>query len=171
MINDSNQEAAVREAAAPTTTSASPLHRGWSAFTHFRRTRPFWGALILAAGGYFVGRPLLGAGWGFYTSVGAHGLTPIILGGGMVAAAAISLIVPAQRHFPSIIAMMLSVASLPLANLGGWLIGMLLGIVGSGLCFAWAPYSDKQLAKYAAREQRRAARRAARRHVSDSIAA
>jgi hypothetical protein len=89
----------------------------------------------------------------------------------MVAAAAISLILPAQRHFPSIIAMMLSIASLPLANLGGWIIGMLLGIVGSGLCFAWAPYSDKQLAKFAARAERRAARRAGRRRVSDSIAA
>lgn len=98
----------------------------------------------------------------FYVHMGTKGITPILLGGGMIAAALTAVFAPAQRHFPAFIAMMFSVASLPLANLGGWIIGMVLGIVGSGLCFAWTPYSDKQLAKFAARDERRAARRAAK---------
>lgn len=132
-------------------------------FTRFRRTRPFWGALVLLAGAYFIARPLLGGTFEFYTTVGVRSITPLLLAGGMAAAACVALVVPAQRHFPAIVAMMLAVASLPLANLGGWLIGMVLGITGAGLVFAWAPYTDKQLARFAERDARRAERRAQRR--------
>lgn len=153
---------------APRTLRGGVLDR----FTRFRRTRPFWGGIILGLGGFFVARPLLGASWGFYTALGARGLTPIILGLGMIAAAVVAVVQPRQRHFPAVIAMMLSVASLPLANLGGWIIGMLLGIVGSGLCFAWTPYTAKQLARFAERDERRQARREARRRTTHtSIAA
>ncbi|QSR28162.1 hypothetical protein CFH99_21300 [Nocardioides aromaticivorans] len=132
-------------------------------FTRFRRTRPFWGSLILLAGAYFIARPLLGGTFEFYTTVGVRSITPLLLAGGMAAAACIALVVPAQRHFPAIVAMMLAVASLPLANLGGWLIGMVLGITGAGLVFAWAPYTDKQLARFAERDARRQEKRDARR--------
>jgi hypothetical protein len=80
----------------------------------------------------------------------------------MVAAAAVALFAPAQRHFPAIMAAVFSVASLPLANLGGWIIGMVLGIVGSGMVFAWTPFSDKELAKRAEKAQRREAKRASK---------
>ncbi len=132
-------------------------------FTRFRRTRPFWGSLILLAGAWFVARPLLGGTFEFYTTVGVRSITPLLLAGGMAAAACIALVLPAQRHFPAIVATMLAVASLPLANLGGWLIGMVLGITGAGLVFAWAPYTDKQLAKFAERDARKADRREQRR--------
>lgn len=132
-------------------------------FTRFRRTRPFWGSLSLLAGAWFVARPLLGGTFEFYTTVGVRSITPLLLAGGMAAAACIALVLPAQRHFPAIVAMMLAVASLPLANLGGWLIGMVLGITGAGLVFAWAPYTDKQLAKFAERDARKADRREQRR--------
>lgn len=137
--------------------------RAWNAFARFRRTRPFWGALILAAGAYFVAQPLLGGSFAFYTTVGVRSITPLLLAGGMAAAAGIALVLPAQRHFPAIIATMLSIASLPLANLGGWLVGMVLGIAGAGLVFAWTPYSEKQLARFAEKDQLKAARRAHRR--------
>lgn len=131
-------------------------------FTRFRRTRPFWGALVLAGGAWFIAQPLLGGTFEFYTTVGVRSITPLLIAGGMAAAAGIAVVVPAQRHFPAIVAMMLSIASLPLANLGGWLIGMVLGIVGSGLVFAWTPYSEAQLARFAERDAARAERRAAR---------
>lgn len=136
--------------------------RAWRGFARFRRTRPFWGALTLALGAYFVAQPLLGGTFAFYTTVGVRSITPLLLAGGMAAAAGIALVLPAQRHFPAIIAMMLSIASLPLANLGGWLVGMVLGITGAGLVFAWTPYSAKQLAQFTARDQLKAERRAHR---------
>lgn len=146
------------------TTVAQP-HRGlrgrlWHGFARFRRTRPFWGCVILATGGYFVMQPLLGASMSLIMHMGMGGAAPYLLGGGMVAAATVSFVAPAQRHFPAIMAAAFSVASLPLANLGGWLIGMILGIVGSGLVFAWTPYSEAQLEKFAARDRLRAERKA-----------
>lgn len=137
--------------------------RLWAGFTRFRRTRPFWGSVVLALGGYYIAAPLLGGTMSFYTSMGARTITPLLLGGGIIAAAGVALFTPSQRHFPAIIASMLAVASLPLANLGGWVIGMVLGIVGAGMVFAWTPYTDEQLAKLEAKEWRKERRRAARR--------
>lgn len=142
--------------------SGGPLGRLRASFRHFRRTRPFWGSLILIAGAYMIAHPMIGA-MSFLTTVGARALTPLLLAGGMTAAALVAFFAPSQRHFPAIVATMLSVASLPLANLGGWIIGMALGIVGSSMIFGWAPYSDDQLAKFAKRDELRAARRAAKR--------
>lgn len=140
-------------------TSAS----AWRKIRVWQRSRPFWGSLLLAMGGYFVARPLLGGSMAFYTALGTKGMLPVLLGAVMIAAALVGLFVPGQRHFPAIVAAMVSVASLPLANLGGWIIGMLLGIIGSGLMFAWTPYTEKELARFAEKEARRAERRAARR--------
>lgn len=147
------------------TTHSLPA-RARQGFTRFRRTRPFWGALVLALGGYLVLDPLLGGSWDFYVALGAKGIMPLVLGGGMIAAAVVALLTPAQRHFPAVIATMFAIASLPLANLGGWLVGMLLGIVGSGMVFAWTPYSEKQLARINARAARRQEHRQARRRVA-----
>lgn len=140
----------------------APPARAWQAFNRFRGSRPFWGCLILFAGGWFVLRPVVGS-FQMMTGLGVGGAQVYILGGGMMAAAIVAFAVPAQRHFPAIMAMIFSVASLPLANLGGWLLGMLLGIVGSGLVFAWTPYTDKQLEKYAERARMRAERKAGKR--------
>lgn len=141
----------------------------WHKIRVWQRSRPFWGSVTLCLGGYFVAQPLLGGSWAFYTALGTRGLTPVLLGGTMIAAALIALFVPGQRHFPAIIAAMVSVASLPLANLGGWIIGMVFGIVGAGLTFAWTPYTQKELARFAEKDARRAARRAARRGESEAI--
>lgn len=142
-----------------------PLRRLRLAFRRFRRTRPFWGAVLLALGAYFIADPLLGGSWGFLVHLGVKGMAPVFLAVAMAAAAGIAVVLPAQRHFPAIIAAMLSVAALPLANLGGWIIGTALGIVGSGMIFGWAPYTEKQLARFEARDERRQARRAATREA------
>lgn len=134
----------------------------WRAFRRCRRTRPFWGSLILALGGYAVARPLLTSDFAFYSAVGTRGLMPIILGGGMIAAAVIAVLVPTQRYFPAVMAAMMSVAALPMANLGGWIIGTVLGIVGSGMVFGWTPFTDKQIAKSEEKSRARADRKAAR---------
>lgn len=130
----------------------------WRAFTRIRRTRPFWGCLVLALGGWFVLSPVL-SGFSATLDLGVGGVSGYILGGGMIAAAAVAMVAPAQRHFPAIMAIMMAVASLPLANLGGWLIGMVLGIIGGGMVFAWTPYSEAQLTKRAERHAARQARR------------
>ena len=46
---------------------------------------------------------------------------------------------PGQRLFYSLVAAFLTLASWLTSNLGGFFIGLLLGLVGSALAFAWAP--------------------------------
>jgi hypothetical protein len=141
----------------------SLIGRAWKAFTRFRRTRPFWGCIVLALGGWFVLRPAVGS-FQVMTSLGmSNGAAVYLLGSAMMIAAGVSFVVPAQRHFPALMAAVCSVASLPLANLGGWLIGMVLGIVGSGLVFAWTPYTDAQLEKLAQKSAKKAETKAEKR--------
>lgn len=135
----------------------------WQRFTRWRRTRPFWGAIVLSLGAWFIMVPVIGGDLAILIEMGIGGISSWLIGLSMIAAAVTALLKPAHRHFPAIVASLMSVASLPLANLGGWLIGMILGIIGSGMVFAWEPYSDRQLARFAARDERRQARRAARR--------
>lgn len=129
----------------------------------WRSKRPLVGSIILALGGWFVMKPMVGASFQMVVHMGMRGASPYLLGGGMMVAALMGVVAPSQRHFPAIMAMACSVLSLPFANLGGWLIGMVLGIIGSGMVFAWAPYTDKQLARFAAKEKRRQERKALKR--------
>jgi len=46
---------------------------------------------------------------------------------------------PGQRLFYSIVAALMVLASWVTSNLGGFVFGMLLGLLGSALAFAWAP--------------------------------
>lgn len=129
----------------------------------WRRSRPFWGSLILLLGGYYVMNPVMTTNMEMLVALGSSGAVVFVLGGAMMAAALIAFFLPKQRHFPAIMAAAASVLSLPLANLGGWLIGMILGIIGSGMVFAWTPYSDKQLAHFAERDAKKAERKQAKR--------
>jgi hypothetical protein len=138
---------------------------------HFFASRPTAGCVLLAFGGYFVLRPVVGSSFQFLAYLGVGGAQIYILGGGMVAAALVAFFQPAQRHFPALMALAFSIASLPLANLGGWLIGMVLGIAGSGMIFAWSPYSEAQLARFDEKRARKAARRAERGEHTDVAAA
>jgi hypothetical protein len=46
---------------------------------------------------------------------------------------------PEQRTFYSILAVLLSLGSWVTSNLGGFFVGMALGLVGGSLAFAWSP--------------------------------
>ncbi len=88
--------------------------RGWR---NWRRTRPFWGGLLVVAGG------LLGT------------VIALVL----VLCGILLWLSPAQRAFYSIVAVVLALATFNTINLGGFGIGMLLGITGGALGFAWTP--------------------------------
>jgi hypothetical protein len=49
---------------------------------------------------------------------------------------------PAQRAFYSLLAIVLALGSWVTSNLGGFFLGMLLGLIGGALAFAWAIGSD-----------------------------
>ncbi|GII53308.1 hypothetical protein Pth03_16970 [Planotetraspora thailandica] len=110
-----------------------------SGVARWRGSRPFWGGLFTVIGGL----ELLGIPF-------ATQALPLVIQSGTVGASyliAVVLIVvglliwlqPGQRAFLGVVAVLVSLASFVYANLGGFLIGMLLGLVGGALAAAWTP--------------------------------
>lgn len=111
-------------------------------FRDWRGTRPFWaGLLTLLAAGPILYFPYLHLSLGGFslalsTTAGAGsliiGILLIVLG--------MTLWLQQQvRVFAGIAAILLSLVSLPVANLGGFLLGLLPGVIGGALACAWGP--------------------------------
>ncbi|MFF3869957.1 DUF6114 domain-containing protein [Micromonospora sp. NPDC001898] len=128
-------------------TTANPQHaqsgrlsQAWRGFRRWRRSRPFWGGLFTALAGVEI----------FFTTqmslsdltfqMGPTGflswLIPVIL----VACGMLMWFTPQQRMFYAIVGAVTAVFSLIGVNLGGFFVGLLFGMVGSALGFAWVPY-------------------------------
>jgi len=113
-------------------------HRGLGAWRQFRYTRPFWGALLVIAGGIEI---LLTEALSvpIVIHIGLLGvagyLIPIIL----LITGLLLLFHPVQRTFYSVVAIILALGCWITSNLGGFLLGMLAGVIGGCLAFAWRP--------------------------------
>ncbi|MFH8369679.1 DUF6114 domain-containing protein [Streptomyces sp. NPDC018031] len=109
-----------------------------AAFRSWRRTRPFWaGLLLILAGAEMVAIPL--SPLQVLVSLGLGGLAAIGIGLALVVAGLFLWFAPRSRAYVSIHALLLSVVSFAATNLGGFLLGMTLGIVGSAMGFGWTP--------------------------------
>ncbi|MCI4063216.1 DUF6114 domain-containing protein [Micromonospora sp. R77] len=129
-------------------TTADPQHvraggvgRVWQGFRRWRRSRPFWGGLFTALAGVemFASTRMTINGLSFHS--GATGLYSLLIPIILVTCALLLWFSPAQRLFYSIVAAVTTIYSLMGLNLGGFFVGLLLGLVGSALAFAWTPIS------------------------------
>ncbi|MDR3083128.1 MAG: DUF6114 domain-containing protein [Streptomyces sp.] len=109
-----------------------------AAFRQWRARRPFWGGLLLTLAGAEI---LLTekASLKVVMHVGMQGLAGYLLPTVMLLCGLLILFNPAQRLFYSIIGILLSLGTWVTSNLGGFLIGLLLGATGSCLTFGWLP--------------------------------
>ncbi|MBB5938367.1 DUF6114 domain-containing protein [Streptomyces zagrosensis] len=115
-----------------------PLRPQRDAFREWRHTRPFWAGLLLVLGGLeLMAIPL--SPLTVLVSLGLGGIAAIGIGIALVVAGLFLWFTPRARHYVSINALLLSVLSFAATNLGGFLIGMVLGIVGSAMGFGWTP--------------------------------
>jgi hypothetical protein len=81
--------------------------------------------------------------------VGMQGLVGYLVPVVLLLCGILLLANPAQRLFYSTIAAVLTLASWATSNLGGFFLGLLLGLLGSALAFAWTPEPRKNRRKTA----------------------
>jgi hypothetical protein len=112
-------------------------------YRQWRRTRPFWGGLVLVVAGLEL---LWSSHLDFGATVGAPGfegfmsyLLPAIL----VTCGVLTWFAARQRMLYSVVAVVTALYSLIGLNLGGFLIGTILGIVGASMAFGWAPTKNE----------------------------
>ncbi|MEI5103564.1 DUF6114 domain-containing protein [Streptomyces sp. PmtG] len=118
-----------------------PLRDLRRALRRWRRTRPFWGGLLLIMGGAeLLIVPL--SPLTVLVSLGLGGIAAIGIGIALMAAGVFLWLLPHAHHYVSVNALILSVLSFAATNLGGFLVGMLLGIVGSAMGFGWTPVPE-----------------------------
>jgi hypothetical protein len=113
-------------------------------FAAWRRTRPFWGGLLLVLGGLeLLALPLSGilsrGAVRLVVYIGIGGVFGVLIGILLITAGIAVWVSPAHRAFYGVAGVVMGIASFPTSNLGGFFICMLLSIIGGSLAFAWSP--------------------------------
>ncbi|HVX52892.1 DUF6114 domain-containing protein [Nocardioides sp.] len=122
------------------------LGRRW--FRAWRRTRPFWGGVwtilagleIVKAMSFSIGLALTG-GWSYAAGY--------VMGGGLILFGLVAWFAPTYKGLAGFVAFLVALAAFPTANLGGYLLGSVLGIIGASMIWSWGPKrpSKRQLRK------------------------
>ncbi|MCC9307164.1 DUF6114 domain-containing protein [Kitasatospora sp. RB6PN24] len=71
--------------------------------------------------------------------IGMQGLAGFLVPSVMALCGLLLIFSPGQRLFYSVLSVLLTLASWVTSNLGGFFIGLLLGLIGSILAFGWLP--------------------------------
>ncbi len=129
-------------AARPAAGAQARAASAWQAFRAWRRSRPFWGGLLLLLAGIeLLAIPLLSVlahgSVKVVIYIGVGGVFGVLIGGLLVACGLLIWFHPVQRVFYAIAGVLLAVASFVATNLGGFFFGMLLGVTGASLSFGW----------------------------------
>lgn len=110
----------------------------WAGFRDFRYTRPFWAGLFtMLAGGEILLFPLTPISSLIQLGIGA--ISGVLFGVGLVVLGLFMWFSPPNRTLAGVLTILIALASFITTNLGGLIVGMLLGLVGGGLCLAWTP--------------------------------
>jgi hypothetical protein len=111
----------------------------WSKFRLWRRSRPFWGGLflLLSALELFLSANLTLKN--LQVHVGQEGYLSYLLPVILLLCAVLTWVSPGQRYFYGILGLLTALYSFIGLNLGGFFLGMLIGIIGGALVVSWAP--------------------------------
>lgn len=126
--------------------SGGPRGKLRPAFRRWRAGRPFWGGLLLALGGALI-LLTLKASLDVVLHVGMQGLAGYLLPVVMLLCGVLILFSPAQRLFYSVIGVLASLGTWVTSNLGGFFVGLILGVVGSCLAFGWLPDQEPRVSR------------------------
>ncbi|WP_232246747.1 DUF6114 domain-containing protein [Kitasatospora mediocidica] len=109
-----------------------------AAFAAWRGRRPFWGGLLVTLAGaeiLFTEKAPLPV----VLRIGMMGLAGYLVPTVLLLCGVLILFNPSQRLFYSVLAVLLTLGTWITSNLGGFLLGLLLGLIGSSLSFGWLP--------------------------------
>ncbi|MEU3710263.1 DUF6114 domain-containing protein [Streptomyces catenulae] len=107
----------------------------------WRRGRPFWGGLAaVLAGAEICALPL--APLKVMLQQGIAGVPSVLMGLVMILMGLSAWFTPQHRTLAGVLTVLAAMAALVMSNLGGFLIGTLLGILGGAMVFAWRPVPD-----------------------------
>lgn len=108
-------------------------YRGW------RRSRPYWGGKLAILAGVEIFASTQTSLADMVVKVGVEGFQAYLIPLMLIVAGLLAWFTPAQRQFYGVIITFVAVYALVGVNLGGWLVGTLLGVAGGALIFAWTP--------------------------------
>jgi len=109
-----------------------------AAFRRFRYTRPFWGGLLVLIAGVEIGLLPLGPTDALIRA-GVNATAGLACAALLLVVGVVILAMPSQRLVAGLVAVVASLVSYPLSNLGGFVVGMLLGILGGSMAVGWVP--------------------------------
>jgi Family of unknown function (DUF6114) len=119
------------------------------AFRNWRRSRPFWGGLLVLLAGlpilYFPYANLNIGTLSLHLATSA-GAASLLIGLLLIALGISVWCQPLIRVFAGIAALVLSLVSIPMSNLGGFGLGLLPGLLGGALVCSWAPLKQPKTA-------------------------
>lgn len=125
--------------------------RPW--FRAFRRTRPFWGGLWTMLAGVWIIRAM-NFGLGMAITGGWDYSAGYTLGGALILFGAVAWFAPHYKGLVGILAFAVALIAFVAANLGGYLIGTVLGIVGGSMIWAWGEKRPRANGSRSRRAQR-----------------
>ncbi|MFE9500813.1 DUF6114 domain-containing protein [Streptomyces collinus] len=118
------------------------ITRIWWNAVIWHRERPFWGGLLtILSGAQILHVPYAGLTIGQLTlrMSTVAGSASLVIGMLLATLGLMVWLQPLMRVFAGSAAILLALVSIPMCNLGGLLIGLLLALVGAALSIAWTP--------------------------------
>jgi hypothetical protein len=123
-------------------------------FRRWRGQRPFAGGVLLVLAGAEI-LVTMKAPLPVILHIGMQGIAGYLLPTLMVVCGLLIVFNPAQRLFYSVLGILLSLGTWLTSNLGGFMVGLLFGAVGSCITFGWLPDQEPRVSR---RKRRKAAR-------------
>jgi len=125
--------------------------RQWSRFRLWRKTRPFWGSILMMLAGLMI---LAGPAALLQLALlpGSMLWAGLLVGALLFTMGLIQLLMPSYALITGAIGIILSLISLIVA-IGGFGVGMLLGIIGSALGVAWRPVAGPARPRFSPRSR------------------
>ncbi|MFF7727701.1 DUF6114 domain-containing protein [Streptomyces sp. NPDC008001] len=131
-------------AAGPAAARPRPRRHPWTAWRRWRKARPFWGGLAtVLAGAEISVIPL--APLKIMVHQGIAGIPSVLMGLVMVLMGLSAWFAPQYRTLAGVVTVMVAAAALVMSNLGGFLFGTILGVIGGGMVFAWQPQEPRDV--------------------------